>query len=77
MPIWAGVAIRVARRRGIGALFDLFGRVFVVKPSRQRQPEPSATRKYFCEPIIFLLSKSTLFATSAGGGGMYPIFGAF
>ena len=70
-----GVAIRVARRRGMGRFLNFFGRVLFVKSSRQRQPEPSATRKFFCEPIIFSWSKLTLFAPTAGGGERYLFLG--
>ena len=69
------MAIRLRGLRGIarhGALFDLFGRVLFVKPSRQRQPEPSATIKIFCEPIIFLFCQNRPFLRrqQVGVGGI-------
>ena len=56
-------------------LFGLFGRAIFVKPSRQRRPEPSATRKKFCKPIIFSSVKAPLFTPSAGRGVVVSDFG--
>ena len=74
-PLGSGLAIRVARRRGIGALFNLFW------SSAFRQTKPSATtravshkKKKIVNRSFFILSKLTLFAPSEGGG-RYSILG--
>ena len=67
---YPGVAIRVARQRGgtaSGRFVTFFGRVLFVKPSRQRQPEPSVSTKKIVNRICCLQSKLNLFAPSAGG----------
>ena len=70
-----------ARRRGTGAasgrFWTFFGRVVFVKPSRQRQPEPSATRIFFCEPIIFSSVKIDPFCAVSRWGGRYPVLRRF
>ena len=79
-PSTSGVAIRVARRRGgaaSGRFLTFFGRVLFVKPSRQRQPEPSATIKIFCEPIFFSSVKIDLFCAVSWWGWEVSNFGAF
>ena len=81
-PYRPGVAIRwrcgaaARHRRGIGTLFDLFGRVLFVKPSRQRQPEPSATRGKN-ELVICYSVKIDPFCAVSRWGWEVSDFGAF
>jgi len=63
--------------RGIGRflifLIECFSSNQAVSDNPSRQPQEN----FFVNRLFFLLSKLTLFAPSAGGGGRYLFFGRF
>ena len=66
-----------AALRGMGRFLTFLVECFSSNQAGSDNPSRQPQEKLFVNRLFFILSKLTLFAPSAGGGGRYPILGAF